>query len=94
MKIEYVCDVCGKHYPTKKEVEECEAKHKAKDDADSKEFDKKICQIFDDYIKRFKKAPKVKMSDLSEESQKIVKKYVNDLIDEAFDEVIDDFLRI
>lgn len=93
MKIEYICDVCGKHYNSKKEVEACEADHKAKDDVARKEFDKKICQIFDDYIKRFKKMPQITMSSLSKESQEILKNHVGNLIDDLFDEVFDDLIR-
>jgi hypothetical protein len=96
MKVEYICEICGKRCENEREARACEKSHalqKKREDLRQKSIEA-ISSLYEAHLKQFGEVPELELSD---EGVALAKEYtskaVADFMNECFDEFWDDICK-
>lgn len=90
MKIEYTCDVCGKHFATQDEAKKCEEAHNSEKRREElkKKSAEAISELIDKHIETFGDFPELKLSDkASDVLVTNTRGSIDNLVDECFNRI-------
>lgn len=92
MKIEYTCDVCGKHFATQDEAKKCEEAHNSEKKREElkKKSAEAISELIDKHIEMFGDFPELKLSDKASD---VLVTNTRDSIDNWVDECLNRIFR-
>lgn len=90
MKIEYTCEVCGKHFATQDEAKKCEEAHNSEKRREElkKRSAEAISELIDKHIEMFGDFPELKLSDkVSDVLVTNTRDSIDNLVDECFNRI-------
>ena len=90
MKIEYTCEVCGKHFATQDEAKKCEEAHNSEKKREElkKKSAEAISELIDKHIETFGDFPELKLSGKASDVLVTNTRHsIDNLVDECFNRI-------